>query len=237
MSEGELKKFYNSKAWKEYRVRFIQDRIKEKGAFCEMCGKILMDSSNIEVHHKKELTEENYKDVNISLNPDNTMMICHICHNKQHKRWQYRRKTKREPGKVYIVYGPPMSGKTTYVIDNMKPGDLVIDLDKIYEALSMCSIYSKPKELKANVFNVRDALIEDIKNRRGRWRCAWIIGGYPKKHIREKLRQELNAELVNMDVSKEECMKRIEECKDDRGTKHKELWMSYIDEWFDDYRE
>ena len=32
-------------------------------------------------------TEDNYKDANISLNPNNVKVWCHICHNKHHKRF------------------------------------------------------------------------------------------------------------------------------------------------------
>ncbi len=34
---------------------------------------------------------------------------------------------------VYIVYGPPMSGKTSYVIEHMEKGDIVVDMDSLYK--------------------------------------------------------------------------------------------------------
>ena len=36
---------------------------------------------------------------------------------------------------IYVVTGPPCSGKTTHVTDHAQPGDLVIDLDRIAHAL------------------------------------------------------------------------------------------------------
>ena len=32
---------------------------------------------------------------------------------------------------VYIIYGSPLSGKTTYVKEHAQKGDLIIDIDNI----------------------------------------------------------------------------------------------------------
>ena len=36
---------------------------------------------------------------------------------------------------VYLIYGSPCSGKTTYVKEHFKTGDIVCDVDKLYSAL------------------------------------------------------------------------------------------------------
>jgi len=41
------------------------------------------------------------------------------------------------PVDVYIVWGSPASGKTTYVKKHMEGGDLVVDLDLIKQSISM----------------------------------------------------------------------------------------------------
>ncbi len=71
MSTGVLKKFYNSDEWKIFRQQIILSRRKNGKVVCENCGKNIVISKHIQVHHLEELTEDNYKDVNISLNPDN----------------------------------------------------------------------------------------------------------------------------------------------------------------------
>ncbi len=35
-----------------------------------------------EVHHIVELTPDNINDINVSLNPDNLLSLCHDCHTK-----------------------------------------------------------------------------------------------------------------------------------------------------------
>ena len=37
--------------------------------------------------------------------------------------------------KTIVVCGPPASGKTTYVKQHMIPGDIVVDLDAIIDAI------------------------------------------------------------------------------------------------------
>lgn len=47
-----------------------------------------------------------------------------------------RGKPKPKPNNIYIVTGPPASGKTTWVRDHAKPGDITIDFDAIANVLT-----------------------------------------------------------------------------------------------------
>ena len=235
MASAILKRFYSSPEWLTFRELIIKDRMKDGRVICEQCGKTIVVSKHIQVHHIIELTEENYKDVSISLNPDNVKVWCHICHNKHHKRFcggGHKRKEKA----VYIVYGPPMSGKTSYVIEHMEEGDLVVDMDSLYQAVTLLPKYHKPDILRYNVFAIRNAIIDNIKTRYGGFRTAWIIGGYARKVEREKLAKDLNANLILMNADRDTCIRRLKDCNDYRA-EHKEEWTTYIDNWFEDYRE
>ena len=128
-----------------------------------------------------------------------------------------------------------MSGKTSYVIEHMEKGDIVVDMDSLYKAVTLLPKYDKPDNLKYNVFAIRNSIIENIKRRYGGFRTAWIIGGYPRKVERERLAKETNANLIFLDVDKETCIKRLEACNDYRAD-HKEEWINYIDKWFSEYR-
>lgn len=235
MSTGVLKRFYNSDEWKIFRQQIILSRRKNGKVVCENCGKNIVISKHIQVHHLEELTEDNYKDVNISLNPDNVKVWCHICHNKHHKRFcggGHKRKEKA----VYIIYGPPMSGKSSYVIEHMEPGDIVVDIDKLYAAVSFMDEYDKPDNLKYNVFSIRNHIIDNIRTRYGGFRTAWIVGGYANKFERERLANELGAKLILINATKKECIDRLDTCNDYRQ-EHKEEWISYINKWFDEFVE
>jgi predicted kinase len=223
-----LQQFYNSKEWISFRLGLIAER----GNKCQHCGKIITRSIDIIGHHKTELTPENVHDVMISLNPENVLLVDYDCHNEIHKRFGYGGKVER---KVYLVYGPPMAGKKTFVKQQMKRGDIVIDIDRLYEAVSMMPSYDKPDNLLNNVIGVQSLLIDNIKTRLGKWNNAWIIGGYADKYKREKIATDVGAELVFINTPKEECMLRVEQ--DEQLQYRISDYTKYIDKWFDSFRE
>lgn len=236
MSVGKLKAFYNSQAWQLCRNEIIitrADQSEDKRLHCEMCGKILQDKGDIILHHSPtELTEQNVDDVMVSLNPDNIKVVCFKCHNVAHGRvWNGAKHFKRVDRAVYLVYGAPLSGKSSFVRQNMAYGDIVVDVDKLFNAVSFRQLYDKPDRLLNNVLSVRDKIIEDIKYRHGGWLAAWIIGGYPQKQPREKLAADVGAELVYIEATREDCLERLKQCRDYRA-EHYEDYSKYIDNWF-----
>lgn len=224
-----LQTFYASDEWRNFRLYLINERSKEHGVvICEDCGKPIYKPIEIHADHQIELTPENVHDKNISLNPKLIKLIHKICHDKRHYRFGYK-----PPKKVYLVYGPPMAGKKTFVTENMERGDLVVDMDKLFEAVSMLPRYDKPNNLLSNVIGVRELLIDNLKTRYGKWYNAWVIGGYADKFKRERLAEELGAELVYIQATKEECYARLDIDKE-RQYRIAE-WRKYIDEWFEKY--
>lgn len=219
-----LKTFYASEKWVKLRLRLINER----GNICSACGKIVARSIKLIGHHKIELTPENVHDYNISLNPDLIELVCFDCHNKEHNRFG-----KRAERKIYLVYGPPMSGKSTYVKENILRGDIVIDMDRLYEAVTMLPYYDKPDQLFNNVIGLHNQLLDNIKTRFGKWTNAWVIGGYADKHKREKIANDIGAELIFCDVSQDECLRRL---KEDEGRQYRQdEWEGYINKWFESY--
>ena len=225
-----LQTFYASDEWRSFRLALIHERSHNGVVICEDCGKPITKSIDIHADHQIELTPENVHDKSISLNPKLIKLIHKSCHDKRHHRFGYK------PSKnVYIVYGPPMVGKKTFVSENMERGDLVVDMDKLFAAISMQPYFDKPNNLLSNVIGVRDLLIDNIKTRYGKWYNAWIIGGYADKYKREWLADQLGAELVFINATKEECIARLTVDKD-RQYRIDE-WKGYIDKWFDEYSE
>lgn len=220
-----IKSFYASETWINLRLQLINER----GNKCERCKKRIADSKELIGHHIKELTPENVMDHMISLNPDNIEIICFDCHNKEHKRFGYSGSGRQ----VYLVYGPPMSGKKTLVKENISRGDIVIDMDRLYESITMLPGYDKPDQLFSVVIGIHNKLIDNIKTRYGKWNNAWVIGGYPDKYKREKLAEDLGAEIIFCDVSKEECLRRLE--AEEKLMYRKDEWRGYIEKWFDSY--
>ncbi|MFD2442923.1 hypothetical protein ACFSO7_02885 [Bacillus sp. CGMCC 1.16607] len=221
-----LKSFYASEEWIKLRLQLINER----GNKCERCKQIIPRSKDLIGHHLIELTPENVHDRMISLNPEMIEIVCFDCHNKEHKRFGYQ--SERE---VFIVYGPPLSGKTTFVNENINRGDIVIDMDQLYSAVSMLPFFDKPDNLFQNVMGIHNHLIDNIKTRFGKWHNAWVIGGYADKYKRNKLANDLGAELIFCNISKEECLRRLS--VDDERKYRIDEWQRYIEKWFETYTE
>lgn len=219
-----LDNFYQSKQWENFLKVLKDERTNEEGdIICEHCGEPIVAKYDCIGHHIIELTDENVNDYNISLNPENVALVHHRCHNQIHERFgSYARK-------VYIVYGAPCSGKTSFVRDAANKEDLILDIDSIWQMISNNDRYIKPGRLKQNAFMVRDALLDQIRTRAGQWRNAYIIGGYPLHMERQRLATALGAELIHIDTEKAECMARAAERPGN--------WSEYIEEYFEKYQE
>lgn len=219
--------FYRSREWRKLMETIKLERMDDKGQIiCEYCGKPITRAYDIIGHHKIELDEENINDYDISLNPQNIMLVSHHCHNLIHNKLGYGQR------QVFLVYGAPCSGKSSYVKDNMCEGDLIVDMDSIWQCVSGLNRYQKPGRLKMIVFRLRDDLLDAVKYRQGKWNNAYIIGGYPLSSERESIAKELGAREIFIDESKEECLRRLEASDDGRNI---EEWRGYIDEWFSRY--
>lgn len=227
MNARSLSEFYRTKEWETFREIVRGERLNEKGLhICEHCGLPIVKAYDCIAHHKIELTEGNFRDVTISLNPDNIALVHHACHNAMHEKTGYK------VPKVYIVWGSPLSGKSSYVDSVCKYGDFLLDIDRLWAAVSGRPEYEKPNRIKENVFALRDASLTMIEQRRGYWQTAYVVGGYALPSERERLAKRLNAECIFIDTPKEECYQRLEDCRDRRK---KSEWEKYIAEWWDTY--
>lgn len=218
-----LESFYRSKEWQKLLAHLKIERLNEEGQIiCEYCGKPIVRAYDIIGHHKEELTEANVNDLTISLNPANVSFVHHRCHNYIHNKFGY---AVRE---VYLVYGAPLSGKSEWVRENMSEGDLVINVDDIWKAVSGCEKYVKPNRLRSVVFKVRDALIEAVRYRAGKWNNAYIIGGYALSSERLRLCKELGAREVYIESSEDSCCEKLQQYP----YLDQNEWKKYISEWF-----
>lgn len=212
--------FYRSQEWKSLCEQLMLERLNENGdIICTHCGKPITRAYDCIRHHKTPLTESNVNDFAISLNPENIDLVHHKCHNEIHNRFgAYTRH-------IYIVYGSPCAGKSTFVNSNALKDDLIIDIDRIYE----CINNSRSNRLYGNVMEIYRQLIDMVKTRNGRWVNAWVVRGFPLKMDRERLANEIGAELIFIDTPQDACELRAYE----RGG---DTYVEYVKEWFDKYQ-
>lgn len=215
--------FYHSSEWEKLLVALKIERLDSEGRIiCEYCGKPIVKAYDIIGHHKVELTDANVNDFSVSLNPDNIAFVHHKCHNLLHNKLGY---AKRE---VFLVYGAPFCGAREFVQEAMNKGDLVVDLDNIWQCISGCARYDKPPRLNAIAFRLRDELYNAVRYRLGKWYAAYIIGGFPLSSERLRLCRELGAREVFIESTRDACVERLDKTKDiDR-----EAYLKFIDDWF-----
>lgn len=217
-----LDNFYKSREWERLIEQLKLERVNEQGELiCEYCGKPITKKYDCIGHHEIELTKENVNDYSISLNPANIKLIHFKCHNRIHQRFG------GFVQRVYLVYGSPCSGKSSWVQETANEDDLILDIDKLWEAVSISDKYNKPSRLKSNVFGIRDCIIDQIRCRAGMWRNAFVIGGYPLRTDRDRLCNLLRAEPIYIEATKEECLARAQN----------EEWKEFIEDWFENFVE
>ena len=111
--------------------------------------------------------------------------------------------------------------------------DLVVDMDRLYKAITLLPEYDKPDILLTNIRAIYNTLIDNIKTRYGKWHSAWVVMGGADRYKRERMAEELGAELIFCDASKEECLRRLSL---DEGRKYRQdEWREYIEKWFREY--
>lgn len=246
MAKEFAKKFYHSDKWIKCRNAYISERVSVDGGLCEICREV----PGIELHHKIVLNPANINDPEITLNHNNLVWLCKDCHFKQHrelimKGFDYSKKKnilnngmyfdeegQIQPFKVYIIYGSPAAGKTSYVKQHMKTGDIVVDLDLIKQSISMCDKLNTPDNLLDAAISVRECLYSLIANRKIDCKNAWVIASLPKKSERLELAERLRAELIFIEANYHKCIDRAK-ADNERTDKNKALYV--IDKWFENY--
>ena len=222
-----LDTFYQSKEWRAFRELVIMQRMTPEGfVIDEITGKPILKAFDIILHHKEFLTEDNVNDASISLNPDNIQIVSHRTHNYIHNKLGYKRR------EIYLVYGSPCSGKNTYVDSVMEPGDLLLDVDKIKQAITNKSTHILVPQLNPIIFGIRDFMFESIRLKRGYWNNAYIVGGFPLISERERLCKKYGAREIYIDTPKEVCIERL---KNDPDGRDMEEWTRFIEEWWRRY--
>lgn len=130
-----------------------------------------------------------------------------------------------------LVCGPPGSGKTTYVSDRAERGDLIIDMDKLFVAISGQPVYDKPEALLPFALRARNAA-EDRLTLDSEVRHAWVIKGAPEKAQREEMAKR-GADVVVLAVPAEECLERIANDPERQGLDVP--WEQLISDWWTKY--
>lgn len=124
---------------------------------------------------------------------------------------------------IRIVCGPPAAGKTSYVAEHKKEGDVVVDFDAMATALGSPASHQAPRPIKEVTFAARKAAIARIFE--GVDVDAWIIQSNPAKPSIERW-GAAGARFILVDPGEEQCISQAQE--DDRP----EPTIDLIRQWY-----
>lgn len=130
---------------------------------------------------------------------------------------------------VHLVYGPPASGKTTYVRERSAPADTVIDLDEILERVGGRR-WSMERGPLNRAFAYRDRMIHGLADKAGG--NAWLIITAPTREERAAWTQALGSvQLHPVIAPPAECIRRI---RSDADRAHAApALVAAVRRWFD----
>lgn len=220
-------KVYNKSAWRNAK----EEALKRAGYKCEVCmikGVTPIKQAE-QVHHIIKVSDGNNS---THYDLDNLVCVCKGCHKKIEGKNKIElieyletlHKAKKLNAKLNIVYGPPCSGKTTYVMKNKDNKDIVIDLDYIKQALTYKNIHDElSKDHIEYLFNIRKYILENPKKDS----TTWLITTTKEYKSKENY---IEVNEINLIKSKKEIYKMIDE---DETRIDKEAWKKLVDNWFE----
>lgn len=141
----------------------------------------------------------------------NLQALCGDCHKRKTRRDRDGARRLVESVTPYtVVAGPPLAGKTTYVREHSRSGDLVLDLDEITAALvrpgsRMPRTGAYRDALHPFAVEMRNAAL-DVLARPSDVRHAWVITGAPRRVDRARFR---GADVVVLPTPADTCLTRL----------------------------
>lgn len=199
--------------WRKYRTTYLANH-----PLCVVCGRVAT-----EIDHKRAVTGP---DDPLFWDADNHQPMCKPHHSEKTNRddggWG-RKRAERWPR--YVVTGAPASGKSTWVRERARPGDIVWDMDLAASALCMADLYPRPMPVVMALLAMRDALIDHLAS--VPHECpVYLIVTDPDDA--SAIASVIGAELVTMPTTEEECIARVRHGRADRAAEQ----VQAIRDWY-----
>lgn len=162
---------------------------------------------------------------------DNLQPLCKSCHS-QKTEGEMRGGLVRYPKaecRAVIVWGPPAGGKTHHVREHAVWGDVIVDVDALYAAISGRVWYDKPAQLLPVVLAARDAIIHRLSRQSGIG-TAWILTADIDRGRVEQMAQDIGASIKIIAPPRNQTIKQL--MADERRSAHADHWIKLINKWY-----
>jgi predicted ABC-type ATPase len=131
---------------------------------------------------------------------------------------------------ITIVTGPPCGGKSTFIDQNAKDGDIVIDMDEIAKSLVKGNVnnHDYSEEVRSIAMAARKAAVKQgIIIGQGNRLGIWIIHTNPPVSERH-MYQVIGAKIIECSPGLQICLERLK----NRPTHNKAKVESYIRDYY-----
>lgn len=138
---------------------------------------------------------------------------------------------------MIVVAGPPGAGKSTWVEKRRRAGDVILDRDRLWAALSGEPSHTKPSGLFPLVDAAFNAVLRKMESARVEesLRTVWVVTGAAKRGERQAYRDRFDAEIMVFEIQPNSCLKRITMGHEKRGTV--EAWSPVVHRWWREYEQ
>lgn len=135
--------------------------------------------------------------------------------------------------RVELVTGPPGSGKSTLARERMRRGDVLLDMDRLWVALTGLEEYDRPTSLLPLVRGARDGVLMRLGNTVGLRRAVVVAcAGSRIDRINTGRLTAWPTSLTVLEVPADECLRRIA-AQQRAGTTD---WKALVEQWWRDYQ-
>ncbi len=188
--------WYNSKRWRGRRAQQLTEQ-----PLCEECLRQNVVTAATDADHliPHRWSEESFWNGQLQ-------SLCHECHSVKTRREQQAATGQRR----YVICGLPGSGKTTWMREHAKPGDITWDVDAIATAVFGLPTWPRPHDVGRALWVMRNALLRNADQISG---DVYVV--VTDAENAAALARDLGAEVVTMECSDEERSRRLRE-RDER---------------------
>jgi hypothetical protein len=206
--------------------------------WCEDCAEWGLFEPAQEVHHV--IPHKGNREIFVS---SPLRALCKICHSRRTRQEITGKEDNYFPKithpihiPVYLVCGPPASGKTTFVREHCGIDDIVIDLDEIISETTGHALY-QPEERKTidEAIRLRNVRLQSLQTLDPHSQSAWLIVSAPTARERTIWKNILKPQKTYLLLCSEAvCCQRIE--ADERRMMTSKRLLAAVHGWWEKYQ-